>query len=87
MKKIIWLVQFCTALFLAHSAWALNGAQLTGYSAVHEALGGSGVAHPQDFSAILINPAGITQLPRQASFNLLVGFPNSRMNTAASPSL
>lgn len=63
--------------------WALNGAQLTGFTAVNDSLGGSGVARPLDVSTLLVNPAGLTELPRMVNFNVIIGFPNSKMNTAA----
>lgn len=71
------------SLLAAESAHALNGAQLTGFTAVNESLGGTGVARPQEISTILVNPAGLTELPLMANFNILVAFPKSQMDTSA----
>ena len=44
---------------MGQAAWATNGDSLEGIGAVSEALGGTGVAAPQDgLTAIVNNPAG-----------------------------
>lgn len=70
---------------LSANLWALNGAQLTGFTAINESLGGTGVAHPQDTSTILVNPAGMTDLTRSVDFNILLGFPDTQIDTSAAP--
>jgi len=65
--------------------WALNGAQLTGFTAIHESLGGTGVARPQDTSTLLVNPAGLSELPFLVNFNIFLAWPKSQMNTSAAP--
>ncbi len=65
--------------------WALNGAQLTGFTAINESLGGTGVAAPQDASTLLVNPAGLTELPQLLNLNILVAWPKSQMNSAFNP--
>lgn len=66
-------------------SWALNGAQLTGFTAIHESLGGTGVARPQDTSTLLVNPAGLTELPFLVNFNIFLAWPKSQMDTSAAP--
>jgi long-chain fatty acid transport protein len=72
-------------LLFSPNLWALNGAQLTGFTAIHESLGGTGVAWPQDTSTLLVNPAGLTRLPRLVNFNLFLAWPKSQMDTSAAP--
>lgn len=74
------------ALFL-HSSnlTALNGAQLTGFTAIHESLGGTGAARPQDTSTLLVNPAGLSELPFLVNFNLFLAWPKSQMDSSAAP--
>lgn len=90
MKKI-YSVAIGVAVFVLVFAtttsrlWALNGAQLTGFTAVNESLGGTGVAAPQDTSTLLVNPAGLTELPQLVNFNILVAWPTSQMNSIANP--
>lgn len=62
--------------------WALNGAQLTGFTAIHESLGGTGVARSQDTSTLLVNPAGMTELPFLVNFNIFLGWPKTQMDTS-----
>ncbi len=87
MKMIL---KLATALLVAtlitpSALWALNGAQLTGFTSVQESLGGSGVAAPVDIGTILSNPAGLTELPRLATFNITFAAPKTQMNTSAAP--
>ncbi len=82
MKKNIGLV-LSVFLLWPLQLMALNGAQLTGFTAINESLGGTGVALPQDTSTLLVNPAGLSQLPRSVDFNILTAFPKSVMDTSA----
>jgi long-chain fatty acid transport protein len=51
-------------LSMGQAAWATNGDSLEGVGAVSEALGGTGVAAPQDgLTAIVNNPAGLAIAP------------------------
>lgn len=76
---------FLVSFLASPSLWALNGAQLTGFTAIHESLGGTGVASPQDTSTLLVNPAGLTRLPRLINFNLFLAWPKSQMDSSAAP--
>ncbi len=86
-RRRLFLGGALAAILLAgvHNLWALNGAQLTGYTAVNESLGGTGVARPQEISTVLVNPAGLTELPRRVDFNILLAWPKSQMDTSAAP--
>lgn len=72
-------------LIAGPNLWALNGAQLTGFAAINESLGGTGVAKPQDTSTLLVNPAGLTELPRLVNLNILTAWPKSQMSSIANP--
>lgn len=74
---------FFFALMVPVRLWAINGAQLTGFTAINESLGGSGVARPQDLSTLLVNPAGLSQLPSRVDFNILLAWPRSVMDSSA----
>lgn len=76
---------FLLLMILPCRVFALNGAQLTGFTAINESLGGTGVAMPQDTSTLLVNPAGLALLPRRVDFNVLLAFPHARMDTSAAP--
>ncbi|MBI3541516.1 MAG: outer membrane protein transport protein [Deltaproteobacteria bacterium] len=83
MKHRLGLVALLLLVTAPKGLLALNGAQLTGFTAINESLGGSGVALPQDSSTLLVNPAGLSQLPRRVDFNILMAFPKSVMDTSA----
>ncbi|MDH4129736.1 MAG: outer membrane protein transport protein, partial [Spirochaetota bacterium] len=64
MKKLILIflgLILIISLTLADSnIWATNGAQMIGVGPVSRAMGGTGIANPQDgVSAIYLNPAGM----------------------------
>lgn len=62
------------ALILAQTAFATNGDSLEGVGAVSEALGGTGVAAPQDgLTAIVNNPAGLAFTPGTENPEATVG--------------
>ncbi len=83
--KRFFLFSFFASILTAGPLWALNGAQLPGFTAIHESLGGTGVARPQDTSTLLVNPAGLTELPLMANFNIFIAWPRTRMDTSAAP--
>lgn len=88
MNRSRWQVSsvvVAVSLFATAQAFALNGAQLTGFTAVSESLGGTGVARPQEISTLLVNPAGLTDLPLLVNFNILLAWPKSQMNSSAAP--
>jgi long-chain fatty acid transport protein len=63
-KSMIWILGGALALVGPAAARATNGDSLEGIGAVSEALGGTGVAAPQDgLTAIVNNPAGLTVTP------------------------
>jgi long-chain fatty acid transport protein len=85
-KRILGIVASVALLAMSGSnLWATNGAQLIGFTAINESLGGSGTAAPQDVSTILLNPAGLTELPMRADFTVDFAFPKSQMNSSAAP--
>lgn len=62
------------ALLVSHSAFATNGDILEGIGATSEALGGTGVAAPQDsLTAIVNNPAGLSFTPSADKGDATVG--------------
>ncbi|MBI4224654.1 MAG: outer membrane protein transport protein, partial [Deltaproteobacteria bacterium] len=75
---------FAAALGFSLNLYALNGAQLIGFSATTASMGGAGAAAaPQEGSVMITNPAGLTEISRGVSFNFLLGFPRSQANTTA----
>ncbi len=69
----------CTGLFVSGSAFANNGDQVVGYSAIANAMGGAVVASPQDSTTSLSNPAGLSYLDmgaQKARFDMNVSVLN-----------
>ena len=63
-RKIVHGLSIAMALIGTQAAFATNGDSLEGIGAVSEALGGTGVAAPQDgLTAIVNNPAGLSFTP------------------------
>jgi long-chain fatty acid transport protein len=85
MKRLIFLLLLVSFAVFAPAAWATNGAQLIGYSAIHEGLGGGGTAFAQDVSTIMMNPAALTELPTMVNFNLFLGYPYTRTDVSGVP--
>lgn len=83
-RRVLWM---CVLALIRTTTplWASNGGQLTGFTAINESLGGSGVAGPQDVSTLLLNPAGLSDLPLLVDFNLVLAWPKSQMDTSAAP--
>lgn len=73
-------------LVSSSTLWALNGAQLPGYSAATEALAGSGgsAAH-LDSSTMLTNPAALSEVARSFRLGILFGFTNLSFSSVANP--
>ena len=74
--KTKWLSELAavSVLFIGAAAWATNGDSLEGIGAVSEALGGTGVAAPQDgLTAIVNNPAGLAVAPGARNSEATVG--------------
>ncbi|HMM47333.1 MAG TPA: outer membrane protein transport protein [Thiobacillaceae bacterium] len=81
----------CTGLFASGAAFANNGDQMVGYSAITNAVGGAVVAAPLDVTTSLTNPAGLGFLPlgeRGTRFDMTVALlnPNRSMNGVESDS-
>ncbi len=85
MKRLIILVLAASLLLVSPKAWASNGAQVIAYSAISEGIGGGGTAFPQDISAFMLNPAGLSDLPNMVNFNMLLAYPKTEMNTSGIP--
>lgn len=75
MKKIIFgLVVVIVGLVWSQTAMATNGDLLEGIGATSEALGGTGVAAPQDaISALVNNPAALSVVPAAGGQELTFG--------------
>lgn len=52
----------CASVLISSTAFANNGDQMVGYSAIANAMGGAVVAMPQDVTTALSNPAGLAYL-------------------------
>ncbi|HUX62310.1 OmpP1/FadL family transporter [Sulfuricella sp.] len=52
----------CASVLISGTAFANNGDQMVGYSAISNAMGGAVVAMPQDVTTALSNPAGLSYL-------------------------
>lgn len=81
----------CAGLLIASTAFANNGDQMVGYSAISNAMGGAVVAMPQDVTTALSNPAGLTYLnmgddKTRFDMNLSVLNPKRSMNGVDSDS-
>ncbi|HJW27290.1 MAG TPA: outer membrane protein transport protein [Rhodocyclaceae bacterium] len=62
---------------LAPHASATNGDHMLGLSAIQNGMAGAVVAAPQDATTVLVNPAGMAELPMQeVRFDLGLGFLN-----------
>ena len=73
-KKIVQGMGVAVVLVAAQGAFATNGDNLEGIGAVSEALGGTGVAAPQDgLSAVVNNPAGLSFIPNAAKTEASLG--------------
>lgn len=73
-------------LISSTNSWALNGAQVPGYSAATEAMGGAGAsAGHLDSSTLITNPAGLSEISRGFRLGLLLGFPRALGTSAANP--
>jgi len=57
------------AVALAAPALATNGMRMTGFGAVQNGMGGVGVGATLDASAVVSNPAGLTELGRRLDLN------------------
>ncbi|MBW7907477.1 MAG: outer membrane protein transport protein [Kiritimatiellae bacterium] len=72
--KLVQRVGLVVALASSSSAWATNGDSLEGIGAISSALGGTGVAAPQDgLTALVNNPAGLAVTPGAAKPEATVG--------------
>lgn len=61
----------------APQAMATNGDHMLGFSAIQNGMAGAIVAAPQEATTILVNPAGLAELPiKEVRFDLGVGFLN-----------
>lgn len=58
---------------------------MIGVGPIQKSLAGAGVASPQDSSWILLNPASLTQLERQADVSVCVFAPNRSLDSSANP--
>lgn len=81
----------CTGLLASGAAFANNGDQMVGYSAIANAVGGAVVAAPLDVTTSLTNPAGLAFLQlgdRETRFDMTVSLlnPNRSMNGVESDS-
>ncbi len=64
MRRVLAAAAVTLASLLAVDAWATNGDNLIGIGPVDRAMGGTGVASPQDsLTAIFVNPAGMSFCP------------------------
>jgi len=62
-RRLVWMVALMWGLVAAAPAWATNGVNLIGVGPTSRAMGGTGVAAPQDTTAALSsNPAAIAAL-------------------------
>ncbi len=75
MKAYIkWIAALAVLPGAIHEVVATNGDNLEGVGTVSEALGGTGVAAPQDgLTALVNNPAGLSFVPRDGDRELTVG--------------
>ncbi len=85
MKRLFFLILVFPITLTYSNVWALNGTQLIAFSAMHEGIAGGGTALPLDYSSMVNNPAGLTELPQSASFNQFLAFPVNQSNTSATP--
>lgn len=81
----------CASLLVSGAAFANNGDQMVGYSAISNAMGGAITAAPQDVTTSLSNPAGLAFLnwgPQATRFDMTVSLlnPNRKMNNVESDS-
>lgn len=84
--KARWLRWFVAIgiLSVGQAAWATNGDSLEGIGAISEALGGTGVAAPQDgLTALVNNPAGLAFTPGGANPEGTVGLTLFQPNVKA----
>lgn len=81
----------CASMLISGTAFANNGDQMVGYSAISNAMGGAVVAMPQDVTTALSNPAGLSYLnmgddKTRFDMNLSVLNPKRSMNGVDSDS-
>lgn len=74
MKKYIAVLIGLVSTLAISRTWATNGDNLEGIGSVSEALGGTGVAAPQDgLSALVNNPAGLSFLQTENKSEATIG--------------
>ena len=72
-------------VFVAQSAYATNGYFANGYGVNDQALGGAGVALPQDSLDAAVNPANMAFLGKRYDFGLAFFNPNREYTVSGTP--
>ncbi|HOO91455.1 MAG TPA: outer membrane protein transport protein, partial [Syntrophales bacterium] len=76
----------CIAVFgLYESAVATNGMQVIGFGPLMRSMGGSGSALPLDTAAIMVNPAGMSELEGRIDFGVVLFVPDSEYKATHIP--
>jgi long-chain fatty acid transport protein len=85
MKKLLFSIVIILGMSLSlmdQSAWATNGSQMIGVGPVSRAMGGTGIANPQDgVSAIYLNPAAMSKFKKsQVDFGATLFSPTATLD-------
>jgi len=90
MRKVrvflLYVVLGIATLAMAQSAWATNGYFANGYGVNDQALGGAGVALPQDTLDAAVNPANMVFVGKRYDFGLAFFNPNRQYTVTGNPS-
>ncbi len=68
-------------LIVYSPVYATNGFKTIGVGAINRAMGGAGVAAPQDANAMVINPAGMTELENRMDISIDMHKTTAHMDT------
>ncbi|MCB1215224.1 MAG: outer membrane protein transport protein, partial [Deltaproteobacteria bacterium] len=86
IKKIFMaLLSLSLSFAFIHQALASNGLRSISTGPVSLGMGGTGVAMPQTSNALLINPAGMTDIDSSIDLSFTVAFPSSFMGSSLAP--
>ncbi|MFC1809386.1 OmpP1/FadL family transporter [Candidatus Omnitrophota bacterium] len=81
--KLITIILVFSVLCMPQTVFAVNGSRLIGAGAVSPVMGGTGCVEPQDTSAMMINPAGITKIGNRVDAALEFALIDAKLDTSA----